>query len=313
MYSLPNGQKLDADVICACQPHAFFDVLSIMTQVKKTSSNAEQIEYWNEIAGETWAQFQELLDRQIEPLGVAAIEILDPGKGEHIIDIGCGCGQTSLALADRVAPTGSVVGVDISRPMLAVAVRRPRPALNLPVAFRQLDAQADDLGHGVFDAAFSRFGVMFFNDPVGAFANIRVSLKPGGRLAFVCWRALSENPWMQAPLQAALPLIPPVAPPDPAAPGPFAFADASRVRSILAQAGFGSVTISPFDTLIGGGNVEQTSRLALKVGPLGRALREHPALADEIAVAVRNILTKYVTPNGVLMPAAVWIVLAHNR
>jgi len=91
-----------------------------MTQVQEISPNAQQIEYWNATAGDTWAQFQETLDRQIEPLGQAAIDVLDPARGEHIIDIGCGCGQTTLALAARVGPTGSVVGVDISRPMLAV-------------------------------------------------------------------------------------------------------------------------------------------------------------------------------------------------
>lgn len=282
-----------------------------MSQMRDTSSNAAQIEYWNAIAGETWAQFQELLDRQIEPLGLAAMDVLGPGEGEHIIDIGCGCGHTSLTLAARVGPTGSVVGVDISKPMLDVALRRPRPA-TLQVTFRKLDAQTGDLGSGRFDAAFSRFGVMFFGDPVAAFANIRASLKLGGRLAFVCWRPLSENLWMQAPLQAALPFIPPVVPSDPTAPGPFAFADASRVRSMLADAGFGSVTINPFDARIGGAEVEQTLKLALKVGPIGAALREHPELADNVADAVRNIMSKYLTPNGVLMPAAVWIVLAHN-
>jgi SAM-dependent methyltransferase len=284
-----------------------------MSQVLETSSNAAQIEYWNTTAGETWAQFQDALDRQIEPLGLAAMDVLRPREGEHIIDVGCGCGQTSLALAARVRPTGSVVGVDISEPMLDVALRRPRSAPDLRVAFRKLDAQAGDLGQGFFDAAYSRFGVMFFSDPVAAFANIRASLKPGGRLAFVCWRPLNENPWMQAPLQAALPYLPPVAPPDPTAPGPFAFADPSRVRSILADAGFGSETIDPFDAGIGGGDVEQTLKLALGVGPLGRALREHPGLTDSVAVAVRNLLSKYVTPSGVLMPAAVWIVRAHNR
>jgi SAM-dependent methyltransferase len=284
-----------------------------MSQVLETSSNAAQIEYWNTTAGETWAQFQEALDRQIEPLGLAAMDVLCPGEGEHIIDIGCGCGQTSLALAARVRPTGSVVGVDISQPMLDVALRRPRSGPDLRVAFRKLDAQAGDLGQGFFDAAYSRFGVMFFSDPVAAFTNIRASLKPGGRLAFVCWRPLNENPWMQAPLQAALPYLPPVAPPDPTAPGPFAFADPSRVRSILADAGFGSETIDPFDAGIGGGDVEQTLKLALGVGPLGRALREYPGLTDSVTVAVRNLLSKYVTPSGVLMPAAVWIVRAHNR
>jgi SAM-dependent methyltransferase len=282
-----------------------------MSQIAETSSNAAQIEYWNTSAGETWAQFQEALDRQVEPLGLAAMDALCPGEGEHIVDIGCGCGQTSLALADRVRPTGSVVGVDISEPMLDVALRRPRLA-DLQVAFRKLDAQTGDLGDDLFDAAFSRFGVMFFSDPVAAFANIRASLKPDGRLGFVCWRPLNENPWMQAPLQAALPLLPPVAPPDPTAPGPFAFADPNRVRSILADAGFGSVTINPFDAGIGGGDVEQSLKLALAVGPLGRALREHPELADNVAVAVRDVLSKFLASNGVWMAAAVWIVLAHT-
>jgi len=276
------------------------------------SPNAAQCEYWNAVAGETWAQFQESLDRQIEPLGLAGIGVLQPVPGEHIIDIGCGCGQTPLALAARVAPSGSVVGIDLSRPMLEVARRRPRPAANLHVDFRQLDAQNGDIGRGVFDAAFSRFGVMFFSDPVAAFRNIRASLKPGGRLVFVCWRPLAENPWMLSPLQAALPFIPPVAPPDPTAPGPFAFADAGRVRSILSDAGFVAVRINPFDARIGSGDLEQSLKLALRVGPLGRALREHPELSGKVTGAVREVLSKYLTPGGVLMPSAVWIVRAQN-
>ena len=164
---------------------------SNIPRIPATSSNAAQIEYWNATAGEAWAQFQDTLDRQVEPLGLAAMDALCPREGEHIIDIGCGCGQTSLALAARVRPTGSVVGVDISQPMLDVALRRPR-STDLEVGFRKLDAQTGELGHGLFDAAFSRFGVMFFGDPVAAFANIHASLKPGGRLAFVCWRPLNE-------------------------------------------------------------------------------------------------------------------------
>jgi SAM-dependent methyltransferase len=280
-----------------------------MPQIAETSSNAAQIEYWNASAGETWALFQEALDRQVEPLGLAAMDQLCPGEGEHILDIGCGCGQTSLALAARVRPTGSVVGVDISKPMLDVALHRPRSA-DLQVAFRKLDAQTGDIGHKLFDAAYSRFGVMFFSDPVAAFANIRGSLKPYGRLAFVCWRPPNENPWMQAPLQAALPLLPPLAPPDPMAPGPFAFADPSRVRSILADSGYRSVTINPFDADIGGGDLDQTLKLALRIGPLGRALREYPESAGKVSDAVRDVLSKHLTSNGVRMAAAVWIVLA---
>jgi SAM-dependent methyltransferase len=276
------------------------------------SSNAAQVEYWNTAAGKTWAAFQEQLDRQVEPLGVAAMAALGPQPGQQILDIGCGCGQTSLALAARVRPMGAVVAVDLSQPMLNVARHRPRPFADLQIAFRELDAQTGDLGQGIFDAAFSRFGVMFFSDPVAAFANIRASLKPGGRLAFVCWRVLDENPWMLAPLQAALPFLPPMAPPDPLAPGPFAFASASRVRAILSGAGFASVKIDPFDAIIGGGDVAQSLQLALTVGPLGRALREHPELADSVTDAVRGLLSKHLTPDGVRMAAAVWIVLAHN-
>src|SRR5262245_3973744 len=175
--------------------------------IQTTSSNIAQIEYWNTKAGETWAKFQEALDRQIEGLGLAAMDALKPKEGEHIIDIGCGCGQTSLDLGSRVGAAGSVVGGDISKPMLEVARRRPRPAPDLRVTFRLLDAESDDLGGGCFDAGFSRFGVMFFGDPVVAFTNIRRSLKLSGRLVFVCRRPLNQNPWMRAPLEAALPLF----------------------------------------------------------------------------------------------------------
>src|SRR5712671_207104 len=173
--------------------------------------NAAQIEYWNAAAGETWAGFQELLDRQIAPLGHEALRALAPVRGEHVIDIGCGCGETSVDLAARVGATGRVVGVDISKPMLSVARRRTLPPGVARPDFREVDAQAGDLGRGNFDAAYSRFGVMFFSEPVTAFANIRASLKERGRLAFVCWRGLAENGWMREPLEAARPFLLPAA------------------------------------------------------------------------------------------------------
>jgi SAM-dependent methyltransferase len=276
------------------------------------AANQAQIDYWNDLAGQIWVRYQVQLDRQIEPLGLAAMEALAPRPGERILDIGCGCGQTSLALAGRVSPGGVVAGVDISEPMLAVARHRPRPTPGLPVTFQAVDAQTADLGAGGFDAAFSRFGVMFFSDPVAAFANIRGALKPGGRLAFVCWRPLAENPWMAAPLAAARPLLPPPPPPDPLAPGPFAFADADRVCGVLSAAGFSAIDITSFDTLVGGGDLEETMDLSLHVGPLSAALREAPALTGPVGDAVREALRGYQTPRGVMMPAAVWIVRARN-
>ena len=153
---------------------------------------------------------------------------------------------------------------------------------------------------------------MFFGDPARAFANIRCSLKPGGRIAFVCWRPLPLNPWMLVPMDAARPLLPPQPPPDPTAPGPFAFADAERVRAILVAAGFSAVAITPFDTRIGSGDIDETMARALRVGPLGAALREDPDLAPAVTGVVREALGAYVTEAGVTMPAAVWIVSAEN-
>jgi SAM-dependent methyltransferase len=148
--------------------------------------NAAQVEYWNHTAGPIWVELHEQLDSLIGPMGQAAIAALGPTPGEAILDIGCGCGRTSLQLAAAVGGSGAVVGADISAPMLAVARARPIPPTSARPDFREVDAQAGDLGKGVFDAVFSRFGVMFFADPVAAFANIRGALKADGRLTFVC-------------------------------------------------------------------------------------------------------------------------------
>jgi len=281
-----------------------------MSLPSELPGNAAQIDYWNAAAGDTWAKLQELLDRQIAPLGHEALRVLAPVDGEQVIDIGCGCGETSVDLAARVGSAGRVVGIDISRPMLSVARRRPLPPGVARPDFREVEAQAGDLGRAEFDAAYSRFGVMFFSDPVAAFRNIRASLRERGRLAFVCWRRLEDNGWMREPLKAAAPFLPPSAPSDPTAPGPFAFADEGRLRSILADAGFGSIAIDPFDKRIGGGDLDQALKLALRIGPLGAALRENPDLKEQVTDAVRQTLSRYASADGVLMPAAVWIVRA---
>lgn len=275
-------------------------------------SNADQIDYWNDTAGGKWARFQDRLDRQLEPLGRAAMDALAPQAGERILDIGCGCGQTTLELAGRVGPSGAVTGVDISRPMLEVARTRPRPAGAGVAEFLEADAQAHAFPPGAYDAVFSRFGVMFFNDPPAAFHNIRKALKPGGRLAFVCWRPYADNPWMCAPMEAAEPFLPSVEPSDPLAPGPFAFADPQRARAILSAAGFGDIAVRPVDAMIGGSDLDQSVELAFNIGPLGRALRETPGAADKARDAVRTVLERYVTPDGLRMPSAVWVVTAAN-
>jgi SAM-dependent methyltransferase len=272
--------------------------------------NAAQIDFWNANAGPTWVAYQEQLDRQLEPLGVRALHALAPRAGETIADIGCGCGRTTLQLAEAVGPSGAVTGLDISRPMLEVARRRAEAAGLEQARFQEADAQTAAFEPGGFDALFSRFGVMFFSDPDAAFANLRRALKPGGRLTFVCWRPFVDNRWMRTPFEAALPFLPPLPPADPLAPGPFAFADAERVRGILGVAGFERIAITPFDAEIGGSDLDQTLNLAFNVGALGSALREHPQCAGAVTDAVRAVLARHLTDNGVLMQAAVWIVEA---
>ena len=273
-------------------------------------ANAAQIDYWNLTAGRVWAEMQAQLDRQIEPLGLKAMEAFDPKPGERVLDIGCGCGQTTVALAERVGAAGAVVGADISKPMLEVARGRPIPTGAAKPQFREIDAQTGDLGEAVFDAAYSRFGVMFFADPVAAFANIGRSLKSGGRLVFVCWRPLAENVWMRAPIEAAAHLLPPPPPSDPLAPGPFAFADPARIWDLLDAAGFRAIDARPHDARIGGSPLAKAVDLSFRVGPLGAAMRESPHLAEAAREAVTAALKPYDTPQGVLAPASVWIVRA---
>ena len=277
-----------------------------------SSPNASQIAYWNEQGGKTWAELNDLLDREIHGVGMQAIEALAPAAGERLLDVGCGGGQTTVALAARVGASGAVTGVDISRPMLELARKR---ADRLPnVRFVEADAQVRDFGEGAFDAIFSRFGVMFFADPTAAFANLRRALRAGGRLVFACWRTPGENPFMTGPAMAASALLPAPAgpPPDPTAPGPFAFADAERVRGILQGAGFEPVALEKLDLQLGGVSLQDALTLALRVGPLGARLRENPELAPRVRESVREVLAANLKDGQVWMPGAVWIVTAHR-
>jgi len=270
--------------------------------------NAAQAAYWNDVAGRSWAEFQEGLDRQVAPLGRRAMAALALMPGQRVLDIGCGAGETSVELARAVGAGGSVLGVDLSEPLLEIARRRSAGMEGLDVT--QGDAQTFPFEPGAFDAAFSRFGVMFFDDPTAAFANIRRALKPGGRVAFVCWRKPDENPIMRLPMEAAAPVVPPTSPPEPGAPGPFAFANPDRLRGILTNAGFADVEITPHDEKVGSGDLETALALALRIGPLGAILRETPGLREAVLPRVRAALAAHDGPEGPKLNAAVWIVTA---
>jgi SAM-dependent methyltransferase len=276
--------------------------------------NQEQFRYWNELAGPKWRERQAVLDMQLRPLGLAGMDAVGPKARDWVLDVGCGCGDTSLELARRVGREGSVVGVDLSEPMLELARGRGASVPNLE--FIQADAQTSELGPDAFDVGYSRFGTMFFSDPEAAFANLLRALRPGGRLGFVCWQAVQLNPFLYEPVAAAATVmsLPPRPPPE--APGPFALADPERVRGILERAGFREVQLDDWQSEIEVGEIHTALDFFLEVGPLAAVLREAeagPELRDKVASAVRETLSGYETPEGIRMPIAIWLVTARRR
>lgn len=262
----------------------------------------------DEVRVSAWAEVQAPLELQLAPLGRHALEALAPRPGENVLDIGCGGGETALDLARAVAPDGTVVGIDLSAPVLALAQRAAKGCER--VRFVQADAQVFPFEPASFDAAFSRFGVMFFANPTAAFINIRRGLRPNGRIAFVCWRALEENPLDLVPLRAASAHLPPQAAQDPAAPGSFAFANPDRVRGILERAGFEAIGITAHDDQVGSGDLDTMLAVCSRVGALGKILRENPDLRAMTLPAVRSVLAAHDGPDGIRLSAATWIVTA---
>jgi len=285
--------------------------------VQPSGPNAEQIEYWNRDAGPKWVRLQDRLDAQLRPLGDAALDRAALVAGERVLDVGCGCGDTTLRAAARVAPDGHALGIDVSEPMLARARERAAAEGRRLASFVHADAQTHAFEPGSVDVLVSRFGVMFFREPEAAFANLRGALAPGGRLAFVCWRPVAENPWMFAPMAAAAKHLP-LTPPEPGAPGPFAFQDEGRVRDILEAGGFARVAHEPLSgelSVGGAGDLDDAVDFLLEVGPAARALREAGGgedLARRVADAVRESLVPFAGPGGVRMPYAAWIVTARH-
>ena len=289
-----------------------------MATLQPTGPNAEQITYWNEIAAPKWLALYDLIDAQIAPLGRRAVDAAALRAGERALDVGCGCGQSTFEIAQRVGPSGTVLGIDISAPMLERARAGAAARALRHVEFANADAQTHQLPAAGFDACCSRFGVMFFSDPIAAFTNLHGAVRPGGRLSFVCWQRLQDNPWMFVPLGAAAQHIALPTPPAPNAPGPFAFADAARVRDILTRAGFVEVALEPVQEMLlicGGAGVDTVADYLLQMGPAAAAIRQadlDDASRTRIAGAVRDALGPFVTAAGVRMAGAAWIVTARR-
>ncbi len=274
-----------------------------------TGPFTDQVAYWNDEAGPRWVRLHERLDRAFAALTQMLVQCAAPQLGEIVLDIGCGCGSTVLHVARRVGPAGRVVGADVSKPMLAVAEQRAAAQGTNNERFVLADAASYDFEAGAFDLAVSQFGVMFFDDPTTAFANIRRSLRAGARLHFACWRSLDESDFFCVPLAAAKPHLPPQPKPDPLAPGPLAFADADRVRRILTAAGFADVTIDAFDAPLPLGAHAEALDMLMQVGPLTRLLAGvDVAMRDAVAAALDATLRGHEASGAVTLGAGIWLV-----
>lgn len=277
--------------------------------------HADQIAYWSGEGGNTWLQREARIDASIAVLGHRALAAAAAKPGERVLDVGCGTGPTTRALARAVAPSGSVLGLDLSAAMMAEAAKRAAAEGLDNVRFAAGDAAAHALPPGSFDLLFSRFGVMFFGDPPAAFAHLRRALKPGGRLCFVCWRPFKENLWALVPFMAGAPLLPPLPRPGPDEPGPFAFGDPDRIRRVLGAAGFGGIAVDPVDEVLtlSSGSLDDAVTQAMLIGPLARALAgAAPEVHAGVADAVRAALVPHMVDGAVRLPAACWLARAVN-
>jgi SAM-dependent methyltransferase len=278
------------------------------------AENVAQADYWNANAGQKWTEHQEHQDQVLRPVSDRLIAAAMPRAGDRVIDVGCGCGATTIQFAERVGPTGSVLGLDVSAPMLARA--RERAPQDLPITLALADATVHDVASHAADLLVSRFGVMFFADPAKSFANLRKGLKPGGRLVFACWREPKHNPWLIVPLREAGKHAPPLPETNPEDPGPFSFASEARVRRILGNAGFANIDLEPqgleLDIAVGRG-LDIAVRAAMTIGPTSRILDGQSEAVRAAAIAdIRKALAAYARGDSVPLGAAIWIVTATN-
>ena len=284
-----------------------------MTQMASTNPNANQHKEWNDATGRRWLERHEAVDRQLAPFGRRAMDRADIGASQHVLDVGCGCGETTLELARRVGAGGFVTGIDISRQLIERARQLAGESRLANIRFEEADAQTFPFPPQSFDVVFSRFGIMFFDDPDAAFANLRAALRPGGRLSFVCWPAPHENQFITIPIAAATRHITLPEPGDPDAPGPFALANPERVRRILSRAGFSDIETERVIEKVGGGTLDETANQLAEVGPLSSIIDSIDEQTRRAIVAdIRAALAGLASQGRDFLDAVSWLVSARS-
>ena len=275
---------------------------------RQTPAN-DQAALWNGPSGHAWVEAQETLDQMLKPFEELLLADIAAGSAHAVLDVGCGTGSTTLAVTRALGPTGHCTGIDISEPMLALARERAaRDGAN--ATFVCADAQRYAFEPATIDAIISRFGVMFFDDAVAAFANLRRAARPDAALRFVAWRSAAENPFMTTAEQAAAPLLPELPPRRPDAPGQFFFADRERVRTILTNSGWTDVAIEPADVTCEFPAVALDAYLA-RLGPVGTVLRDaDEATRARVTQAIRPAFDRYIQGDVLRFTGACWLVTA---
>ncbi len=277
---------------------------------KAAELHQAQIANWDGPMGEVWAASEARTDKGLIPVSNALFRLADVEPGEVVLDVGCGGGATTAQLAMDVGSTGRVVGLDVSKTLLALAEKRLDGTAQ--AEFLHADAATVAFPKPMFDLLFSRFGVMFFGDPVAAFTNLHRGMKPEGRLAFACWRAAADNLWVNLPLRAAMTVVPPFPRATGYEPGPFAFGDDAYVARTLTAAGFTAPKFQQLDfTMNFAGLGLDAARAVCGVGPLARILRDQPdEIKTQALAAVAEAIAPYAVGDQIQLPASVWLVTA---
>ena len=279
-------------------------------------TNKKQRDFWSGKGGDVWVEKQNAMDVMLEPLGNAALAKLPKNLGRHVIDIGCGCGSTTLSIAEQLNESAKITGVDISEPMLDQAKKVASEKNLSNVDFQVMDIQTELDIEGKYSAAFSRFGVMFFENPVIAFKNINRSLKEEANFSFVCWQSPKLNPWQSLSIQVIKQFVDLPSPPE-RSPGPFAFADADYLKSIMTDSGFKNINLESHEqqvTMFTGKSLEQASNDYLSINPVvTEMLKEAPeSIKENISSSLQNLFKEYSNGNGLHFPSATWLVTARK-
>jgi len=283
------------------------------------AANEAQIRNWDGSGGRRWVAEADRYDDMAAGFGERILQLAQPSPGARLLDVGCGNGTLTLALGTRLGAGVSVTGLDISGPMLENASRRARELGVSNVSFENGDAQVHPLPQAVFDLATSRFGVMFFDDPVAAFSNVCHALKPAGRFIFVCWGDRRRNTWVSIPARAAFAHVPPPDPGKPGDPGPFSLADADRLRQVLRDAGFTDIAMQEVVEQIPLGHSVEDTLAFIRRSEIGEALMSgaksagtDPGATERAWDAVRKALEAHASLGELRFTGTAWLVTARR-